>query len=53
MTFWQWLGIGFGALAVIEITFGIVVIGIPLMRYKRKERMDREQGERGRAEPGR
>lgn len=53
MTFWQWLGIGFGILAVIEITIGIVFIGIPLMRYKRKERMDREQGERGRTEPGR
>lgn len=53
MTFWQWLGIGFGVLAVIEIAFGMAFAGIPLMLYKRKERKSREQGERGRAEPGR
>ena len=53
MTIWQWLGIGFGVLAVIEIAFGMVFAGIPLARDKRKRRKSREQGERGRTEPGR
>lgn len=53
MTVWAWVAVFFGAIAVAETVFVIAFAGIPLMREKRKERKSREQGERGRAEPGR
>lgn len=53
MTFWAWVAIFFGVIAAAETAFVIAFAGIPLMREKRKERKNREQGERGRAEPGR
>ncbi len=53
MTIWAWAAIFFGAIALIETVFVIVFAGIPLARDKRKERKNREQGERGRTEPGR
>ena len=43
MTFWQWLGIGFGAVAVFELLFLMVCAWIPLMLYKRKVRRSHEQ----------
>lgn len=53
MTIWAWVAIFFGAIALIETVFVIVFAGIPLARDKRKRRKSREQGERGRTEPGR